>query len=245
VTTRLQDKRVWLAGGAAAALIVMAIGWVAVINPQLSSTHTLRGQADSARAQNTVLTATVAKLKRQNDNVGQLKATLRAALAGLPFDTGLPAFTRQLADQATQARVTLSSITVGSATSTGGTTAGTTTSAGTTTGPTPAATGAPAPTAPASTAPAPAAAGSATAVMAIPITLLSKGTNAHEMAFLKAIQVGGPRRALVASTILAGDSTGGRPSIDTSSTMTIQLSIFSAPLDAAGRAALAKLLSAK
>jgi hypothetical protein len=237
VTTRMQDKRVWLAGGAALALIILAVGWVAVINPQLTSASTVRDQADSARAQNAVLTAKVAKLKRQNDNVGRLKATLRAALAGLPFDTGLPAFTRQLADQATQTRVTLSSITVGSAAAT--TTAGTTTS---TTPATTAGTGAPAPTAPAPTAPA---AGSATAVMAIPITLLSKGTSAQQLAFLKAIQVGGPRRALVISTILTGTATGGQPSIDTSSTMTIQLSIFSAPLDAAGRATLTKLLSAK
>jgi hypothetical protein len=249
--TRAQDKRVWLAGGAAVALLILAVGWIAVINPQLSSTSAVRGQADSARAQNAALTATVAKLKRQNDNVGQLKATLRAALAGLPFDTGLPAFTLQLADQATRTRVSLSSITVGSATATTTagttTTAGATTSTGTTTSTTPATTagtGAPASTAPAPAATAPAA-GSATAVMSIPITLLSKGTSAHQLAFLKAIQVAGPRRALVLSTILTGAGTSGQPSIDTSSTMTIQLSIFSAPLDAAGRATLTKLLSAK
>jgi hypothetical protein len=240
VTTRSQDKRVWLAGGAALALIVLAIGWVGIINPQLSSTHAVRAQADSARAQNTALAATVAKLKRQNDNVGQLKATLRVALAGLPFDTGLPTFTRQLADQATRTRVTLSSITVGSAAST--TTAGTTPA-------TTAGTGTPVPSASSSSAaPSPSAAPTAApaaAVVAIPISLLSKGTNARQMAFLKAIQVDGPRRALITSTTLTGSATGGQPSVDASSIMTIQLTIFSAPLDAAGRAALAKLLSAK
>jgi hypothetical protein len=238
VTTRTQDKRLWLAGGAALALIVMAVGWVAVIGPQLSSTHTVRGQADSARAQNTSLTAAVAKLKQQNDNVGQLKSTLRQALAGLPFDTGLPTFTRQLADQATQTRVTLSSITVGPAVAS--TTAGTGAAV-----PSASAT-APSPTTPAPSAAAPApTAAPATAVMAIPISLLSKGSNAHQMAFLKAIQADGPRRALVTSTTLTGDAGNGQPSIDASSTMTVQLSIFSAPLDAAGRAALAKLLNAK
>jgi hypothetical protein len=82
-------------------------------------------------------------------------------------------------------------------------------------------------------------------VVAIPILLLSKGTDTHQMAFLKAVQVDGPRRALITSTILTGGTAVGQPSIDASSTMTIQLTIFSAPLDAAGRAALAKLLGAK
>ena len=81
--------------------------------------------------------------------------------------------------------------------------------------------------------------------MAIPITLLSKGSNAHQLAFLKAIQVVGPRRALVAPPRWAAVLGGWRPSIDKSATMTTQLTIFSAPLDAAGRAQLAKLLSAK
>jgi hypothetical protein len=238
VNPRVQDKRIWLAGGAAAALIIVAIGWVAVISPQLSSTNSVRSQTDAARAQNTVLAAAVAKLKRQNDNVGQLKTSLRAALAGLPFDTGLPTFTRQLAGQATKTRVTLSSITVGPASST------TTAATASTTPATTAGTGAPAPTAVPTAAP-PTPAGAATSVMAIPITLLSKGTNAQQMAFLKAIQVTGPRRALVSSAILAGNATVGQPSANASSTMTTQLSIYTAPLDAAGRAALAKLLSAK
>ena len=110
--TRAQDKRVWLAGGAAVALVIVAIGWMAVLSPQLSSTDTLRGDAGSARAQNVVLAANVAKLKRQNDGVGKLKATLRAALAALPFDSGLPSFTRQLAAQATSSDVALTTISV-------------------------------------------------------------------------------------------------------------------------------------
>ena len=115
MTPRAQDKRVWLAGGAAVAVLIVAVGWLAVISPQLSSAKALDAQADSARAQNGVLAAKVATLKRQNDNVGQLRTSLRSALAALPFDSGLPTFTRQLADQATESKVALSSITVGAA----------------------------------------------------------------------------------------------------------------------------------
>ena len=234
MTPRAQDKRVWLAGGAALAVLIVAVGWLAVISPQLTSAHALHGQADSARAQNSVLAAKVAKLKRQNDNVGQLKQSLRSSLAALPFDSGLPTFTRQLADQATETKVALTSITVGSAVAPAAPPAApsastATTSAGTTTG---------------SAAPVPAAAAPA-AVLAIPITLLSKGTNPAQLAFLKKIQVEGPRRALVTSTTLTSGASAGRASIDASAAMTTQLTIFSAPLDAAARAQLLKLLSAK
>ncbi len=231
---QLQSKRFWLAGGAALALLIVVIGWVGVISPQLSSAKTLRESADSARTQNSVLAVKTAKLKKQNDNVGQLKTTLRTALAALPFDGGLPTFTRQLATQATQNKVVLSSITIGAATSTA---AGTTPTAATPTAATPATT---APTT--TTGAVPSTAAAPTAVMTIPVTLLCKGSSTNRLAFLRAIQVGGPRRALVTATTVAG---AGTVSVDKSATMTIQLSVFSTPMSAAARAQLAKLLSAK
>ena len=180
--------------------LIVAIGWLAVISPQRSSTNSLRGEADAALAQNTALAAKVAKLKRQNDNVGELKVTLRAALAALPFDTGLPTFTRQVADQATRSKVTLTSISIGAVSATAGPPAPAPTT-GTPAQP------APAPPRPALAPAVPAHGTPAPTVVAIPVTLLSKGTNAHQLAFLKAIQVAGPRRALVSSTTLG---TAGR-----------------------------------
>jgi hypothetical protein len=236
---RAQDKRIWLAGGAGLAVLILAIGWLAFISPQLSSAKGLRGQADTARARNTVLTTQVAKLKQQNDNVGQLRTTLRSALAALPFDSGLPTFTRQVAAQATGDKVKLTSITVGASTAAGNTastpatpstpTTGTGNTTGTTTTPTTGTTSTP----------------TSGTVMAIPVTLLSSGTNRNQLAFLKAIQVTGPRRALVTSTAMTSSSTTGAASIDDSATMTTQLTVFTAPLDAAAQAQLTKLLSAK
>lgn len=233
---RAQDKRVWLAGGAALAVLIIVIGWLAVISPQLSSAKTLRGEADSARAQNSVLAAKVAKLKRDNSNVGALKTTLRAALAALPFDSGLPTFTRQVSAQATENGVALTSITLGSAVATtpvatATTPSATTPSATTSTGTT-------------ATVPPAAAAAAPTAAMSIPVTLLCKASSKHLLAFVKAIQATGPRRALVRTTTL-GSAGAGAGSIDESATMTIQLSIFTAPMNSADRAQLAKLLSAK
>ncbi len=237
---RAQDKRVWLAGGAALAVLIIVIGWLAVISPQLSSAKTLRGEAESARAQNSVLAAKVAKLKRDNSNVGALKTTLRAALAALPFDSGLPTFTRQVSAQATENGVALTSITLGSAVATNPVATATTPAATTPAATTPAATTSTGTTA---TVP-PAAAAAAPTAMSIPVTLLCKASSKHLLAFVKAIQVTGPRRALVSTTTLAAVGAGAG-SIDESATMTIQLSIFTTPMNSAERAQLAKLLSAK
>jgi hypothetical protein len=65
------------------------------------------------------------------------------------------------------------------------------------------------------------------------------------LAFLKAIQVTGPRRALVLSITLGNSSSASGPSIDKSAVMTTQVTVFTAPLDAAAQAKLVKLLSAK
>ena len=245
---RLEDKRSWLAGGSVLGLLIVAIGWFVFIGPQLSSAKSLRAQAAAAQTENSVLAAKVAKLKKQNDSVGQLQATLRDALAGLPFDTGLPAFTRQVSGQATSSGVSLTSITVGTSpggTPAGGTPAGGTPAGGTPAAPTPNSTTAGTGTTGTSTTGTGTGTGSTSAaVMTIPITLLSKGSAKAQLAFLNAIQVSGPRRALVTSTTLSG-TTSGSASIDKAGTMTTQVNLFTAPLSAAARAQLTKLLASK
>jgi hypothetical protein len=221
VTTSLEDKRVWLVGGAVLALVIALAGWLVVISPKLSATQALRDDTDGTQAQNAVLEAKVAKLAQQNNKVGELTTSLRTALTELPFDSGLPEFTRQLSTQATLQSVTLTSITVGAATPVAATVpvaTPTTTTTGSTTSTTPAA--------------------SASALVSIPITLASTGATADQVAFLKAIQEDGPRRALVTSVTM-GSVSGN------SGTMTVQLNVFSAPLSAAAQAQLEKLLTGK
>ena len=80
-------------------------GWFGAISPQLSSASSLRDQASSAdQDENIILRAKVDKLggNRQSQRIDV--GASRTALAALPFDSGLPAFTRQLSNQATQRR---------------------------------------------------------------------------------------------------------------------------------------------
>jgi hypothetical protein len=232
MTGRSQNRRLWLGGGAAVAILILVVGWFFVISPQLSATASIRDQADSAQVQNSVLQAKNSKLKKENDNVATLRAGLAAALAELPSDGGLPAFTRQLSAQATANSVSLTSVIVGGVLPVAGAVAAPAAAAAAETGT--AATGTTA-----------AAATSAGGLMQIPVSLVVTGLGKNDIAFLKALQVTGPRRALVSAVQLAPSGGGTATGIDGPCTLSLTVTIFSAPLTPTGQAALQKLLSGK
>ena len=215
-----QDKRLWLCGGAIVAVLIVLLGWFYVIHPELSAASSHRDQAESARTQNIVLEGKNNKLKVQNDDAAALRAGLAAALAELPYDSGLPEFTRQVSAQATEHSMLLSSIVVGNAVPVVGPStddAGTTDTAAT--------------------------AAASTGLVTIPITVIATGLGSSQLAFLTALQVTGPRRALVTAVQIAPLGGGEAVGSDAESTMTLQLTVFSAPLSPAAQTELEKLLS--
>lgn len=247
----LKDRRVWLGGGAVAALLIIVAAWFLLIHPERSDAANLRDQAAGTRTSNTQLQSKVATLRAKNAKLDQYTASLRKALETLPFDSGLPAFTRQLSAQAGADHVSLVSITVGGISPANSTAAG-------------AGVGASAPvTAPATDAGAPAGtsdpAGAAATiaptpstpssgatvgtVYAVQITVVSDGSLSDQLAFLDAVQYAGPRRALVTGTQFAPGTDATAASVDTSSRMTTQLSVFSAPQSSAQIAQFKKLLA--
>ena len=116
MSARTQDRRLWLGGGIVLSVLIVLVGWFGMINPELSAAASTQDQTESAQTQNIALQAKNSRLKDQNDNVAALRAGLAAALAELPSDDGLPAFTRQISAQATATSVFLNSIVVGAAT---------------------------------------------------------------------------------------------------------------------------------
>jgi hypothetical protein len=229
---RTQDTRLWTIGGALATVVLAAAGWFMAVHPVLADTADVKSQTASTLMQNDIARTKVAQLAAQHAKVGALSAELRAAIAALPLDNGLPAFTRQLSAQASANHVQLGSVTVGSIAPMVATAAAAATPAAT-----------PATTDPAATPAAPAT-GTADpgALVAIQITVNSTGTATRQLAFLHAIRVTGARRALVTSTNLA---VADGQSIDGTCTMTNQITIFSAPRSAAAQAQLQKLLNSK
>lgn len=237
VTGAGQDKRVWMGGGAMLAVLIVLAGWFLVIHPQLSAASADRDQTAAVRQQDEALQRRNDNLQAKNDDKGALQAGLVAALAQLPSEGALPAFTRQLSAQATAAGVVLTSVIVGAASPV-------VAAGGQSTAPA-AAAASPAIATTAAVAPA-----TAAGLVQTIITVNATGLGRHDLAFLRAIQWNGPRRALVTSVQLAptgGSATTGTTTtgIDGPCTLTLTLTIFTAPLSPSAQADLEKLLSGK
>jgi hypothetical protein len=215
-TSTLQDKRFWLVAAALVSILIAAVGWLFFISPKLSATSSLRDQTQQERDQESVLLAKSARLKKQYENIDALRSELATTIAGLPGDSGLPALTTQLATAAAAHNVQLTSIVIGSiapVSATSGASGATATTGS--------------------------AAGS---IFKIPVTIVSGGTLPNELAFLKDIE-NGARTATVGSTQF-GVATGGTvASIDNGTTLTVQVSVYSAPQTPSQAAALQKLLN--
>lgn len=233
---QFEDKRIWIGGGGGVAALIVAVAWFMFIGPQRSSADDYNAQAAATRQQNAMLQAKVHTLQEESTHLGRYTSSLKAALSALPFDSGLPAFTRQLSAQGTANAVTVGSVVVGGISAVG-TPAGAPAPAADATGTAPAATTTPAA--------APTTAAVAGGLFSVAVTVQSDGTLAHQLAFLKAIQTAGPRRALVNSAQITPGSGAKESSIDGVSSFTTSLTVFSAPQTPAQIATLNKLLAGK
>lgn len=205
---RLQSARVWLAGGTLVGLVIVAVSWVVFVGPQLSSASDLKDEAAATRQTNEQLRRKVDSLEFKSTKLPTYTSSLEKALAALPYDSGLPAFTRQLNRQGRANGVTVDSVTVGGITPVAGVGA-------------PATTGSASPSAGSSTT-------TAAGAFSMQVTLQSNGPLHGQLAFLKQVQ-SGPRRALITSEQVTPGTGSKRASVDGQASLTTQLTIFSAP----------------
>jgi hypothetical protein len=233
----LQDRRVWLGGGAAAAVVIAAASWFLLISPEMSSAADLHSRADDQRAQNDLLTQKVATLKNKSEHLSKYTTALARALAALPVDSGLPALTREVNGFAASAHVQITSIAVGTVTATS-------TSVPTTAPADTSSTESDSSTNETTTSSAPSTtSGAAGGTFSIPITVISNGTLARQVAFLDALRSAGPRYGLITNVQLS-PGTGARvASVDAASAMTTQFTVFASPQGAAEVKELKKLLN--
>jgi Tfp pilus assembly protein PilO len=209
MTPRTQSSKLWLGLGAALTLLMVVPTYLLVISPHRSTTQTLQSDTENVALQNSALMSKTAVLRTKAENRDELTSALRTALAGLPWETKLPEFSRQLSKHAANRGVQLTSVSVGSAAT-------------------------PGQTADASVDP-------TTTLRAVPITVVSTGSAMQQLFFLRDVQQLGPRRALVTATSLVPNDEG---TIEGSSTMTTQLTVFSSPVADETREQLRDLLSA-
>src|SRR5437879_1673871 len=108
--TRSNADRLWIMGGAVAALLLVALAWFFAVSPELSSASSLKSQTADAQTQNITLQAKIRKLQDDNQKMATIQASLADARKALPVDAGLAAFTRQLVAAGVQNGVTVVSV---------------------------------------------------------------------------------------------------------------------------------------
>ena len=238
--SQFENRRVWLGGGGVVALLIIAVAWFMFISPERSSVSDLNAQAAATRQQNATLQSKVKALQVKSGQISKYTASLKAALTALPFDSGLPAFTRQLSAQGTSNDVHVTSVVVGGVTSVNSATATAPADDSSTSTAAPAATTTPTATPTSATAATPAG-----GLFSVAVTVQSEGTLEHQLAFLKDIQTAGPRRALISASQIAPGTGAKGGSIDGSSQFTTSITVFSAPQTPDQVAQLTKLLAGK
>jgi hypothetical protein len=213
-----KSERLWIGGSALGALVVSAVAWVAVVNPELSSASSLKSQTSAAQDQNMLLRQKINRLSADNANLGVTASKLRDAKAGLPEDAALTDFTRELNTLAVTSKVRIDSLTFGGP-RTIGSTAVTTTRSGVAV-----------------------AASPVGQLFSVPVSISAWGSATQLQAFLQAVQRTGERRVLISTVHLTPAATSATVSIEKLATASIELSVFVAPQSAAAQAQLQQQL---
>ena len=232
LATKSPRQRLWLAGGALVAFLLLLVGYLALIGPQRDDTASVRSDVDRTRSANAVLQSRISTLQTQNQRLSTYRAQAVAAMAALPSTSGVPAFLRTLQTLGTRTHTDAVSVTVGTPVDLTLVANGTSTTAGTTG--TAATTGT---TAGAATTPA---APATPGVLGLPITAQVNGSPSALGQFLQQLQQVQPRAVLI-TQIIQGTSAGdtGTAAKATGSTLQLTMQAFVAPSMAATTAQLA------
>lgn len=111
----MDKNRLWIIGFALVMVVVVALGWVVGIQPQLAGTATANEQRMSVEQTNTGHQALLDKLKEDFKGIDKLNEELASLSKSVPSGTNVPDFVDQLDALARANRVTLKGLTVADA----------------------------------------------------------------------------------------------------------------------------------
>lgn len=218
------NVRAWTALGVLGAVVLVLIGWLFMISPQLSDASSLNDQRAAAELQNTKLSIQIDGLRKVDKT--KMRTDLATALSALPPDSGLADFFRQLKAEADKSLVKLPAIGPGGPSQVRATpnaaSAGSSGTAGN---------------------------GAATSasgrIFSIPVTLQVTGTVPNLLDFLNRVQTDEGRRALVTGVVVSGGGTTARGASAGVTTMSMTMQLYSAPQSPATIEQFQKLLLGK
>lgn len=107
MSTRL---RLWTMAGGIGCLVLLVLGWLVVVQPQLWHADSTRSSASDLAAANDATASRVAALKAQDAQFTQLQQQAIAAERQLPVQAQVDSFTTQLSGAAAASHVTLTSV---------------------------------------------------------------------------------------------------------------------------------------
>jgi Tfp pilus assembly protein PilO len=92
VNLRLRGYSLWIAAGAAGAVVLLLLGWLLLIRPVKAQTEELRNQVDGAQDAVSVLQRKLAAARLQNGDLNGYLSKLAKAQAALPNTAALSTF---------------------------------------------------------------------------------------------------------------------------------------------------------
>jgi Tfp pilus assembly protein PilO len=90
------QNRLWVLGGAFAAVALVVLSWLLLISPQRGQTGTLHEQTESAQTDLVPLQHKLADLKARSEKLPEYKQALAKARLALPTEAGVSDFLRSL-----------------------------------------------------------------------------------------------------------------------------------------------------
>ncbi len=106
----LSPTRLWTIGAAVVAALLVLVGWMVLISPQLDTASASRDEAQRTTESNDLLRARLAVLAEDHANIATLQAELDALHAQFPTSLELSDFVRRLAALATESGASVQSV---------------------------------------------------------------------------------------------------------------------------------------
>ncbi len=111
----MDKTKIWVLASTIVMVGILALGWFAGVQPQLSAKASTDEQIVSVEAQNQATQLTIAKLKKDFESIDELKSELTGLRGSIPAAGELPDFLTQLDNLAAGSRTKVTSLTVADA----------------------------------------------------------------------------------------------------------------------------------
>jgi Tfp pilus assembly protein PilO len=111
----MDKTRLWIIGAAIVMVVIVALGWVVAIQPQLDAASAADNQTTSIEKTNTQSAAALEQLKKDYKNLPALQSKLVTLQKSVPSDQSIPSFVDELYEIAAKNGLTITNWTAADA----------------------------------------------------------------------------------------------------------------------------------